>query len=188
MTELEKIQYAKSFVDQLANGINPLDGTPVPEGDIVNNVRLSRCFFYVSDILRQVIENGGVNYERQPRVKKQAFSLSPELRSGLIAAGMPMTVTDIAKYLNGLIDTETTKKLAASDINRWLMDAGLVQELTRTDGKKRKSPTDEGRAAGVFQEERTGQFGAYTVMLLNSQAQQLVYDNLEAVIELKYRE
>ena len=59
MTELEKIQYAKSFMDKLANGINPLDDSPVPDEDIVNNVRISRCFFYVSDILRQVIENGG---------------------------------------------------------------------------------------------------------------------------------
>ena len=57
MTELEKIEYAKSFIDKLANGINPLDESPIPDGDVVNNVRLSRCFFYVSDILRQVKHN-----------------------------------------------------------------------------------------------------------------------------------
>ena len=45
MTELEKIAYAKSFIDKLANGINPLDDTPIPDDDIANNVRLSRCFF-----------------------------------------------------------------------------------------------------------------------------------------------
>ena len=32
MTELEKITYAKSFIDKLANGINPLDDTPIPHG------------------------------------------------------------------------------------------------------------------------------------------------------------
>ena len=53
MTELEKIEYAKSFIDKLANGVNPLDNSVIPDGEIVNNVRLSRCFFYVSDILRQ---------------------------------------------------------------------------------------------------------------------------------------
>lgn len=60
MTELEKIEYAKTFIDKLANGFNPLDGQPVAETDIVNNIRLSRCFFFVSDILRRVIEAGGV--------------------------------------------------------------------------------------------------------------------------------
>ncbi len=48
MTEHEKIEYTKSFIDKLANGINPLDDMPIPENNIVNNVRLSRCFFYVS--------------------------------------------------------------------------------------------------------------------------------------------
>ena len=47
MTELEKIVYAKTFIDKLANGINPINDTPIPEGDTVNNVRLSRCFFFV---------------------------------------------------------------------------------------------------------------------------------------------
>ena len=58
MTELEKIAYAKSFIDKLANGINPLDDKPIPEGDIANNVRLSRCFFYVSDILDKCMKTG----------------------------------------------------------------------------------------------------------------------------------
>ncbi|MBQ9769560.1 MAG: hypothetical protein IJW27_05085, partial [Clostridia bacterium] len=64
MTELEKIEYAKTFIDKLANGINPLDDSVINEEDIVNNVRLSRCFFFVSDILRQVIDNGGINNKK----------------------------------------------------------------------------------------------------------------------------
>lgn len=60
MTELEKIEYTKGFVDKLAEGISPIDGTPIAEGDLLNNVRISRCMYYVSDILRRVIENGGI--------------------------------------------------------------------------------------------------------------------------------
>ena len=39
MTELETIQRAKIYIDNLANGINPLNGQHLPEEDIVNNVR-----------------------------------------------------------------------------------------------------------------------------------------------------
>lgn len=60
MTELETLERAKIYMEKLANGINPIDGSVIPDEDVVNNVRLSRCFFYVSDVLRQVIENGGV--------------------------------------------------------------------------------------------------------------------------------
>ena len=39
MTELEKIEYAKSFIDKLANGVNPIDDSLIPDDDVVNNVR-----------------------------------------------------------------------------------------------------------------------------------------------------
>ena len=45
MTELEKIAYAQTFIEKLANGINPLVDPPMSENEIANNVRLSRCFF-----------------------------------------------------------------------------------------------------------------------------------------------
>ncbi len=42
MTELEIMQRAKAYIDQLANGINPIDGTCVADSDVINNVRISR--------------------------------------------------------------------------------------------------------------------------------------------------
>ena len=44
MTELEKIDYARRFIEKLANGVDPLTDQPVPDGELVNNVRISRCF------------------------------------------------------------------------------------------------------------------------------------------------
>ena len=67
MTELEKIAYAKTYIEKLANGINPLTDQPVPDADSINNVRISRCLFYVSDLLRQIVENGGVSQRKQKR-------------------------------------------------------------------------------------------------------------------------
>ena len=82
MTELEKIKRAKMYMDKLANGINPLDDSCVPETELINNVRLSRCFFFVSDILRQVIENGGTNPpSARKKPKKLPFEVSFEKRS-----------------------------------------------------------------------------------------------------------
>lgn len=34
MTEQEKLHHAKHYIDSLANGLNPLDGTPIPEQDM----------------------------------------------------------------------------------------------------------------------------------------------------------
>ena len=42
MTELEMIERARMYVQKLANGVNPTDGSEAPDGDVVNDVRISR--------------------------------------------------------------------------------------------------------------------------------------------------
>lgn len=54
MKDLEKIACARSDIQKLANGINPMSGQEGSEGDVVNHVRISRCLFYVPDILGQI--------------------------------------------------------------------------------------------------------------------------------------
>ena len=80
MTELEKIERAKMYMDKLANGINPIDDTMAPDDDLINNVRLSRCFFFVSDVLRQVIENGGTKSAVNKKLKKLPLEIPMEKR------------------------------------------------------------------------------------------------------------
>ena len=185
MTELEKIAYAKSFIDKLANGINPVDDTPIPDGDIANNVRLSRCFFYVSDILRQVIENGGTAVNQSARVRKQEFCLTSGESARLLVSEKAVTVTEIANYLNGHINQEITKKITGASINDWLMSIGLLEIVKLQNGKQRKQPTVQGNEMGIFVDERNGQFGQYYVVLFTSEAQQLIYDNIEAIVSFK---
>ena len=82
MTELEKIAYAKSYIEKLANGINPLTNQEVPDSDIINNVKISRCLFYVSDLLRQVVENKGISQSKN-KSSKVPFQLDYESRENL---------------------------------------------------------------------------------------------------------
>ena len=51
MTDHEIMQHAKNYLDKLVKGIDPLTDKEVPEGEIINNVRISRCLFHVSHIL-----------------------------------------------------------------------------------------------------------------------------------------
>lgn len=182
MTELEKIEYAKSFIDKLANGINPLDDSPIPENDLAGHARLSKCFSYVSDILRRVIENGGIQAAKQ---HKNAFRLSDDARKQIRVSDIPLSVSELAKYLNSLIDPETTKPISATTISHWLLKLQLLEVKILPNGKKKKYPTQQGRELGIFMEERTGQFGTYTIILFSPAAQQFVYDNIDAAVALK---
>ena len=56
MTEIEEIKYAKAVIESLARGINPLSGETIPEDEVINNVKISRCLFYVVDVLEKLCE------------------------------------------------------------------------------------------------------------------------------------
>ena len=146
MTELEKIAYAKSFIDKLANGINPLDDRPIPEGDIANNVRLSRCFFYVSDILGQVYENGGVG-----KVERTIpFSITPAQLAGFEVSPYSISGSEISRKLAALVNNPLMKSFSVLKLNQWLIQKGLLYETTDPMGKPRKMPTEQGKSVGIF--------------------------------------
>ena len=179
MTELEKIAYAKSFIDKLANGINPLNDMPIPEGEVANNVRLSRCFFYVSDILRQVYENGGVG-----KVEKTIpFSITREQLYQFDFAPYPISASEISRKLADIVKNPLMKSLSVLKLNQWLLQKNLLCEGTDPDGKKRKLPTEQGRALGIRAEQKTGRDGEYIAVLFDTKAQHFIIDNIQAMLD-----
>ena len=181
MTELETIARAKMYIDKLANGINPLDDTAVAENDIVNNVRISRCLFFVSDTLRRVLENGGVGVAS--RVKKNKFKITAEELEKFEFSDRPIPVSEITKRINDIADTENSKKLSHNTITSWLSEIGMLKEMINTAGKKSKRPTAEGAELGIFVKEVTSQNGTFNVVFYNKSAQKFIVDNIPSVIE-----
>ena len=105
MTELEKIAYAKTYVEKLANGINPVTDQPVPDSDSVNNIRISRCLFYVSDLLRQIVEKGGISQRKAKTAKtaKVPFQLDYAARENFRYSETPIPISEITRRINELI-------------------------------------------------------------------------------------
>ena len=183
MTELETMKRAKLYLDKLANGIDPLTDRPVSDCDCINQVRISRCLFYVSDVLRKVIENGG-EVVKTGKVKKEPFTISHEDLMGFPLSGSPISVTEITKRINELVDTSAMTRLKHGSITAFLMQSGLLQEEQAEDGKTVKIPTAQGQLIGISVEKRHGQFGPYRVTLYNTDAQQLILDNMDSIIEI----
>jgi len=180
MTELETMQRAKMYIDKLAKGVNPLDDSQIPDDDIINNIRLSRCLFYVSDVLRQVIENGGVSPKRN---RKQDFNISFEQIQKFPVSNERITVSKMAEKINSLVDTANMKKLTHRNISDWLVSIGMLQAEVTSDGRNTKRPTSDGREIGITTEDRVGQNGVYTVVLYNREAQQFIIDNFDGVLD-----
>ena len=182
MTDLETLERAKMYMEKLANGINPLDNSIIPDNDVVNNVRLSRCFFYIADVLRQVIDNGGVT--KQKKEKKQPFYLSADQRDSFAYSSESIPISEITNRINALIPPETMKKLSHTMLTNWMLSIDLLRSELDANGKATKRPTSNGNSLGISVETRTGINGPYSVILYSTDAQHFILDNLDAVIDL----
>ena len=184
MTELEIMQRAKQYIDALANGYDPLSGQPVRDDDVVNQVRVSRCLFYVSGVLQKVIDNGGeVQKKKVPRSQKAPFALLPEQIVQLKPHSSQQSASRITASINELIDTEKMQKLKTTDITGWLLSIGMLQDIETSSGRKRKVPTHNGEMLGMKETSFINEQGVptqYTVYDKN--AQQFIFDNMETLI------
>lgn len=183
MTELEIMQRAKMYIDKLANGVNPLDDQPVHDADVVNQVRISRCLFYVSSVLQQVIQNGGV-VGKAVKPKKVPFCLDTASRNQFEFSTAPIPVSEITRRINQLINPEAMMQLKYTSITEWLIGAGFLAQETSFDGKTKKRPTSAGNQLGIQVERRTSMDRVYDVIVYSAQAQQFLLDNLDGIIAL----
>ncbi len=183
MTELETIERAKMYMEKLANGINPIDGSVIPDDDIVNNVRLSRCFFFVSDVLKRVIENGGISSAKEKKPAKTPFALSYEDRAKFEYSDEPIPISEIAKRINALVFDENMKPLSYNAIRDWLESIEMLESITKADNQHQIVPTAAGTQLGIQLVDRTSLRGDYQVVLYNRAAQQFIMDNLDSILD-----
>lgn len=181
-SELQIMIHAKAYLDKLANGINPLTDEALPETDIVNQVRISRCLFFVSDVLRQVIEKGGL--KKPPKAVLRPFELTEEQAGSLRPLESPIAVSAVTERINSLVDQEKMKKLSYRSVVSFLLEEGFLTQVTDPQGKLKRQPTPKGAALGIMTENRTGLRGDYTAVLYDRNAQQYILDHLDRITQI----
>ena len=179
MTELDKIKRAKMYIEQLANGTDPITGNEISDDTVLNNVRLARCFFYTAEILQRVIDNGGVG-----SAQKKQFEITEEQKSLIQLSDVPIPVSVVCDNISNAIDLTVYRRLSHLKITEWLIEKGFLKELITEEGK-RKTLTETSESLGITQEERVSQRSGepYIVNLYNKKAQQFIIERLDEIIE-----
>lgn len=178
MTELEIVQRAKLYMDQLAQGIDPVSGQELPEDSALNNVRLARCFFYVSGVLEQVIRNGG----HVGAVQKSEFTITPEQLAKVQISAYPIRITEFVNALLQAVDSSSVKKPNVAKITNWLIAKGFLAKETAPDGKSRRVPTAAGRSLGMTTQMRQSTDGEYLAIYYDANAQRFLLDHLYDIL------
>lgn len=184
ITELEKMERAKMYIDKMAEGINPITNEYAPENDTINNVRISRCLFYISEILEKVIANGGevTQVVKSTGGSRNFFFITDEQLDRLSPRENSCYAKDIAEDIKAVTAENNTAKFQATWITEWLVSVGMLEQT-----EKGKCATDAGVSIGIESQLRQSiQKGEYFVNVYSPEAQQFIFDNIYAVIEFHY--
>ena len=185
MTDIEKMKKAQIYIRKLADGINPIDNTYADEDDVINDIRISRCLFYVSELIENMIENQCEKVKSPLKSsEKENFYLTISQREKYAFSEEPISMSAVIARFNELIDLDTMKKLRPKTVKDWLINRGLLKIVVDSAGYRRKYPTKEGAALGICMtlNEFNGQRRSYVAYDRN--AQQFIMDNLDTLINL----
>ncbi|HJB04441.1 MAG TPA: hypothetical protein H9715_01675 [Candidatus Merdibacter merdigallinarum] len=177
MVDVEKLRKVKQCIDSLAEGLNPFTGQPLPEEDIVNDVRVSRSLFLASAFLQEQMQGK----TEKKNGKKQAFRLSLEERDRVEFSSRPISASELARRMNNAAGAQDCKKITYRQITDWLVEVGMLKLVENVAGTQRR-PTESGKKMGISVESRIGQSGPYQVVLYSAEAQRFIVDNVDAIM------
>ena len=178
MAEPEKLRKVKQCIASLAEGLDPFSGQPLPEGDIVNDVRVSRSLFFVSALLQEQLKGPTARKSG----KKREFWLSLEEREHVVFSAQPIPASELARRMNEAAGAQDRKKISYRQITDWLAEVGMLRLEENSAGGQRRRPTASGEKLGISVEDRVGQYGPYQVVLYNRDAQRFIVDNVDAIM------
>lgn len=181
MTELETMQRAKTYIDKLANGIDPLTDEVINDDSVINNVRISRCLFYVSGVIQGVIDNGGV-ISNSRGANVIPFSLSAEERAKIEVTEEPVGITKVTKRINDVI-RRGMKRMQPKYVSDWLVANGYLEEII-VSGKTNKIATPKGESIGIDTIDIVTVEGRpYKKNIYDANAQRFIILNLDEIAE-----
>lgn len=147
MTDIEKAQTTKLYLDKLANGMNPLTGEDLPEDTVLNNIYLCRSFAYASNVFDEFIKNGcRISYNNKNNMLP--FTITESQRGMIAISESPVSITTVTNRIEKVLD-RNIKPLSPARVTQWLEAQGFLETVIGDDGKRDRISTEEGEKLGI---------------------------------------
>lgn len=173
MYDLNKLKVAETYIKAMAEGYNPITNQSVSENDMINNIHISRCLFYVSDVLKSVISK-----EQRNSPAKSAYFITQEQIETLKLFQHPVYIKELAVVLNTFSDENGCKRFQEKWVSEYMIKTGFMEYLDRF-----KVATEAGKNLGIITEEKeSAKTGIYYTNRYTTAAQQFIIDNIEAIV------
>lgn len=180
MTQLETLQHARQYLDQLSQGVDPITQELLAREDPLAAARLQKCFAYVTGFLSQVIANEGRVVTQHN--KKPPFFLSEEEAAQVVVTRWPIPIKLFVSKVNACVDTQVYSRLPSVIVTDWLVDEGYLIDVINAQNRYEILTTPLGQSIGITSEDRVTRAGVPFVMnLYNIDAQRFLLKNMRKI-------
>ena len=171
--EMKLLRKSKLYIDALAQGINPFTGEYTNDS-ILSEEKLKNCFDYVSYVLGEVIEKGGLKNVRRKKIG--TFVLTKEESEKIKYSVEPIGINNVAAMINEVIDLDKSDKITGMQLSGMLLEMGYLSQVP---GTKQKCINERSAELGINTVNRVALNGSeYTQILYGIDAQKFIVSKL----------
>jgi hypothetical protein len=179
-SDFEKMDKAKTVLTKMAEGINPITGEQIKDESFLNDPRIIRCFYFITEVLDNVMK--GV-YSRNSKLTQ--FVITPEQKSMVELSDGPIGVSEFSRQVNLCIDQTRSKKLTAVEINKRLRKIGVLgEEINSATGKARTVTNSKSKDYGFEMIKKSFNGNEYDMVVMNDTGKRYLLDHLEEIMSI----
>ncbi|KAB3529393.1 hypothetical protein [Alkaliphilus serpentinus] len=175
--DFERIDKAKLILEKIAKGVNPVTGEQIENDSFLNDPRVIRCFYFVTEILDNV-RKGAYNSGKNTK-----FIITPEQKGMVEFPANNIGVNEFSKHVNACLDLSISKKLSGTELNKRLKKLGILSEEKTEESKTRTITNEKSKEYGFESEKRSFNGVEYEMVVINDKGKNYLLENIEAIME-----
>ena len=172
LVEKEKLKETKGIIQKLANGVNPISDTPIQDESFLNNPKILRSFYFLSNYIEAQIEQ-----RKYPTKKPTKFFISNEQLEKVVLPSGKIGIKEFAKAINKVIDPLISKKVTGQMINKKLKELGILSETIDDDGKVNTVTNENSEGYGIESITKTFNGREYQKVVYNEVGKEFLLKN-----------
>ncbi len=177
-SEIEKIEKSIAVLEKIARGVDPLSGEILRENSFLNDPKIIRCFYFVTEVLKNVSQGAYSN------PKATEFVITGEQKKRVEFPEGKIGVNEFSKRVNECLDLCFSKRLTGVELNRRLKKLGVLSEEKTENGKTRTIVNDNSGKYGFEMEKRAYNGVEYEAVVMNDSGKKYLLDNIEAIMAM----
>lgn len=178
VVDTEKLLETRSIIIKLANGINPVDDSPIIEESFLNNPKIVRSLYYLNHYITDQIEQKTLS-KRKPT----KFLITEEQLENIRLPSEKIGINEFAKAINNVIDQRVSKKVTGQVINKKLKELGILSEMIDEEGKVITITNENSEGYGIESIARSFNGREYQKIVYNDVGKEFLLRNIVKLLE-----